>query len=231
MLVAGEVALSTLLLVGTGLLFHTLWNLEQARLGIRYRRSDDVHRHAGGCGRVFHDDGFGGYGACAAIGGDADLCAAAGADAASVPGVRERGAGHVAAAFGHGHATRALTLWASRHGSDQHPEAHVTAVSGDYALRLGTPIVRGRMMAERHARRRRFRLRSTRRWRKSIFAGVDPLGKQINLGGKDTGMIKPYTIVGVMADQVDRASAETCSPLLLFRSSRCRPRRSSTRRC
>ena len=32
-LVAGEVALSTLLLVVTGLLFRTLWNLEQSRLG------------------------------------------------------------------------------------------------------------------------------------------------------------------------------------------------------
>ena len=32
-LVAGEVALSTLLLVGTGLLFRTLWNLEQSHLG------------------------------------------------------------------------------------------------------------------------------------------------------------------------------------------------------
>ena len=32
-LVAGEVALSTLLLVGTGLLFHTLWNLEKSQLG------------------------------------------------------------------------------------------------------------------------------------------------------------------------------------------------------
>src|SRR4029077_7058915 len=32
-LVAAEVALSTLLLVGTGLLFHALWNLEQSRLG------------------------------------------------------------------------------------------------------------------------------------------------------------------------------------------------------
>ena len=32
-LVAGEVALSTLLLVGTGLLFHTLWNLEKSHLG------------------------------------------------------------------------------------------------------------------------------------------------------------------------------------------------------
>ena len=37
-LVAGEVALSTLLLVGTGLLFHTLWNLEHARLGFDVER-------------------------------------------------------------------------------------------------------------------------------------------------------------------------------------------------
>ena len=37
-LVAGEVALSTLLLVGTGLLFHTLWNLQQSRLGFETAR-------------------------------------------------------------------------------------------------------------------------------------------------------------------------------------------------
>jgi putative ABC transport system permease protein len=37
-LVAGEVALSTLLLIGTGLLFHTLWNLERARLGFNTTR-------------------------------------------------------------------------------------------------------------------------------------------------------------------------------------------------
>ena len=40
---------------------------------------------------------------------------------------------------------------------------------------------------------------------KKYLAGKDPLGKQINLGGKDTGMIKPFTIVGVLTDQVDRA--------------------------
>ena len=37
---------------------------------------------------------------------------------------------------------------------------------------------------------------------KKYFPGKDPLGKQIDLG-KDTGMIKPYTIVGILADQVD----------------------------
>jgi len=37
-LVAGEVALSTLLLIATGLLFRTLWNLEHARLGFDVSR-------------------------------------------------------------------------------------------------------------------------------------------------------------------------------------------------
>ena len=37
-LVAGEIALSALLLIATGLLFHTLWNLERARLGFDVAR-------------------------------------------------------------------------------------------------------------------------------------------------------------------------------------------------
>jgi hypothetical protein len=36
---AGEVALSALLLVATGLLFHTLWDLEQLRLGFDVTRA------------------------------------------------------------------------------------------------------------------------------------------------------------------------------------------------
>ena len=46
---------------------------------------------------------------------------------------------------------------------------------------------------------------------KKYFAGKDPLGKQINLGGKDTGMIKPYTIVGVLATRWIRAWEERCN--------------------
>src|SRR5258708_5379741 len=37
-LVAAEVALSTLLLIATGLLFHTLWNLEHSKLGFDVTR-------------------------------------------------------------------------------------------------------------------------------------------------------------------------------------------------
>ena len=68
-LVAGEVALSTLLLVGTGLLFHTLWNLEQSRLGFDYGARNHLHRHARGCGWFFRHGGFRGHGECAGFSG------------------------------------------------------------------------------------------------------------------------------------------------------------------
>jgi len=51
---------------------------------------------------------------------------------------------------------------------------------------------------------------------KQYFAGKEPLGKQINLGGKDTGMLKPYTIVGVLADQVDSSVGGAIQPLVLL---------------
>ena len=60
-LVAGEVALSTLLLVGTGLLFRTLWNLEQSRLGFDTAHVTMFSGHARGLGRLFADGGLRGY--------------------------------------------------------------------------------------------------------------------------------------------------------------------------
>jgi hypothetical protein len=51
---------------------------------------------------------------------------------------------------------------------------------------------------------------------KKYFPGQDPLQKQIDLGGKDTGMIKPYSIVGVLADQVDSNVGGVVRPLILL---------------
>ena len=51
---------------------------------------------------------------------------------------------------------------------------------------------------------------------KKFFAGKDPLGKQINLGGKDTGMIKPFTIVGELGNQVDSSVGGEVQPLIML---------------
>ena len=50
---------------------------------------------------------------------------------------------------------------------------------------------------------------------KKYFSGVDPIGRQLDLGGKDTGMIKPYTIVGILGNQVDRSVGHDPQPLIM----------------
>jgi len=96
------------------------------------------------------------------------------------------------------------------------PQANVTAVSGDYARTLGTPIVRGRMISDSDAATTPFVVAINETLAKKYFAGKDPLGKQIDLGGKDTGMIKPYTIVGILGDQVDKGVGSDPQPLIMI---------------
>jgi ABC-type antimicrobial peptide transport system permease subunit len=51
---------------------------------------------------------------------------------------------------------------------------------------------------------------------KKYFPSQEPLGRQINLGGKRTGMEKSYTIVGVLADQVGTNVGTEVQPFLLL---------------
>jgi len=89
-------------------------------------------------------------------------------------------------------------------------------VSGDYAKTLGTPIVRGRMISDDDVASAPFVAVINEALARKYFASEDPLGRQINLGGKDTGMIKPYTIVGVLGDQVDSTLGGEVQPFILL---------------
>jgi ABC-type antimicrobial peptide transport system permease subunit len=51
---------------------------------------------------------------------------------------------------------------------------------------------------------------------RKYFPGKDPLGMQLDLGGKDTGMIRPYTIAGVIGDQVDTSTSQPPEPFLMI---------------
>ena len=110
--------------------------------------------------------------------------------------------------------------------------ARMSAASPDYARLLGTPVLRGRMISESDTATAPYVIVINEALARKVFQHRDPLGNQIDLGGKDTGMIQPYTIVGVLADQKDAAigkagSADCCC----FRISRSPPRRSSIPRC
>jgi putative ABC transport system permease protein len=213
-LVAGEVALSTLLLVGTGLLFRTLWNLEQSHLGFAAEHVTTFTAMPADAA------GFSGM----AVSEDTQNAPTSVATIAYEP-VLERIRqlpGFEAAAMATSPPLSGMDLHSSFEILGQpadrshQPQARVSAASGDYARAMGTPIVRGRMISDSDALTTPFVAVVNETLAKTYFAGKEPLGKQINLGGKDTGMIKPYTIVGVLADQVDSSVGGSIQPLVLL---------------
>ncbi|HEY2469050.1 MAG TPA: ABC transporter permease [Terracidiphilus sp.] len=214
-LVAGEVALSTLLLVGTGLLFRTLWNLEQSRLGFE----------------TAHITTFGAMPADAAGFSSMTVSEDTANSPTSVATVTYQ---PVLERIRHmpGVQSAALSTSPPLSGMDigssfdivgepsaapgDKPSARVTAISGDYAQTLGTPIVAGRMITDSDTLSTPFVAVVNEALVKKYFSGKDPLGKQFDLGGKETGMVKPFTIVGVLGNQVDRTVGGEVQPLIML---------------
>ncbi|HEX8713612.1 MAG TPA: FtsX-like permease family protein, partial [Terracidiphilus sp.] len=211
-LVAGEVALSTLLLVGTGLLFHTLWNLEKSDLGFDTEHVTTFTAMPGDAA------GF----SNAAISHDTANAPASVATLVYQP-VLERmrstpGVEYAAMVTSPPLSGTNINSSFDVIGRPKDPSrnARVTAVSSEYARTLGTPVMRGRMIADSDAAGAPFVCVINQALARKYFAGADPLGKQVSLGGKDTGMDQPYTIVGILGDQIDRSVGGAISPLILL---------------
>jgi putative ABC transport system permease protein len=213
-LVTAEVALSTLLLVGTGLLFHTLWNLEHARLGF------DVDRVTTFTAMPADAAGFSNM----AVSTDTENAPVSIGSTIygptlermrQAPGVRYAAVATAPPLSGVDmHSSFDIVGHPSAPG--HHPEARVTAASDDYALAMGTPVLRGRMISADDTASMPLVVVINEALAKKYFADKDPLQQQIDLGGKDTGMVKPLTIVGVIGDQADRNVGGDVQPLLLI---------------
>jgi putative ABC transport system permease protein len=213
-LVAGEVALSTLLLVGTGLLFHTLWNLEHARLGF------DVDRVTTFTAMPADAAGFSNM----AVSTDTEHAPVSIASTIygptlerikQAPGVRYAAIATAPPLSGVNVGT-SFDIVGHPTNPGHHPGAGVTAASEDYALAMGTPVLHGRMIGADDTAATTPVVVINEALAKKYFAGKDSLQQQIDLGGKDTGMVKPLTIVGVIADQADRSVGGDVQPLLLI---------------
>jgi predicted permease len=213
-LVAGEVALSTLLLVCTGLLFHTLWNLEQAHLGFDTARLTEFG--------VMPSDAAG----FSAMAVSEDTTNAPASVATLVyqpvlerirraPGVESAALVSTPPLSGMG-VSSSIEIVGRAKDSQADMRASVSAVSDDYARVMSTPILRGRMIGDRDAASTPLVAVINETFAKKYFATGDPLGKQIDLGGKDTGMVKPYSIVGVLGDQAAEAVGGEVRPLILL---------------
>jgi putative ABC transport system permease protein len=212
-LVAGEVALSTLLLVGTGLLFHTLWNLEQSRLGFETGHITMFQAMpadaAGFSAMTVSEDTSTAPVSVATLIYEPVL-----ERIRQVPGV-ENAALITSPPLGGMDIGSSFDIVGQVKSADNKPNARVSAVSGDYARTLGTPVVRGRTIGDGDVPSSPFVVVINETLAHKYFLGQDPLGKQIDLG-KDTGMIKLYTIVGILGDQVDRSVGGATQPLILI---------------
>jgi len=212
-LVAGEVALSTLLLVGTGLLFHTLWNLQQSRLGFDTDHiTTFVALPANSAGfaamSVSEDDGHAKPSVAALI-YEPVL-----EQIRHLPGVQSAALGTSPPLSGMNVGT-SFEIVGQVKDPKNPPAGRISAVSEDYARTLGTPMVRGRMIDGGDRATAPFVVVINETLARKYFGDKDPLQRQLNLGGKDTGMLKPYTIVGVLADQVDTSVGGEVQPLIL----------------
>lgn len=212
--VAGEVALSSLLLVATGLLFHTLWNLEHVHLGF------DVTRVTTFTAMPSDASGFANLG----VSSDAAHAPTSVATLVYQP-VLERirnSAGVQEAALVTAPPFSGIDMHSSfdiagePEGTGKGRGARVTAVSGDYARLMGTPVIRGRMITDDDTETTPYVVAINEVFAKKYFSGKDPLGVQLDLGGKDTGMIQHYTIVGVIGDQVDTSTSQPPQPFLMI---------------
>jgi putative ABC transport system permease protein len=211
-LVMGEVALSTVLLVATGLLFLTLWSLEHTRLGFdttNVTTFSAMPADAAGFGNV------------TASAGRAPVSVATTVyqplleGLSHLPGFRQA-ALITAPPLAGIDLQMSFRVVGSPDDGAQSPQARTAAVSGGYERLMGTPVLRGRGLSEQDTANTAFVATINEALARKYFAGKDAVGQQLDLGGAFTGMLKLYTIVGITADQIDTGTAQAPQPLLLL---------------
>ena len=212
--VAGEVAVSALLLVATGLLFHTLWNLEHVNLGF------DVTQVSTFTAMPADASGF----ANMTVSGDETHAPTSVATLVyqpvlermrNVPGVEDAALDTAPPFSGIDmHTSSDIVGQPKEAGTDR--GARITAESGGYARVMRTPVIRGRMISDDDTESAPYVVAINEALARKYFPGKDPLGMQLDLGGKDTGMIRPYTIAGVIGDQVDTSTSQPPEPFLMI---------------
>ena len=211
-LVIGEVALSSLLLVGTGLLFHTLWNLEHASLGFDATRVTTFDAMPGDSSGIENMSV-----STATANAPASLAATVYEPVLdrirAEPGVRSAALITIRPLSGFNMTTSFDIV-----GQPKDPAgrgAGLTAVSGGYARTLGTATLRGRMIGDQDTASSPYVAVINESLARKYFGKRNPVQQQLDLG-KENGMVRPYTIVGVIGDQLQQQVGGPVDPLILL---------------
>lgn len=213
-LVAGEIALSTLLLVGTGLLAHTMWNLNHTWLGFNTTRVtmfQVMPPNASGFAemRVVTNtkNPPASVDTLAYQPALQRLRRAPGFENAALISLPPFSGSNFVTTFG------IVNRTSNPHNE---PSARITAVSGGYARVMDTPVLRGRMVNDNDTADSEPVAVINQALAKKYFPGQNPIGHQLNLGGKHSGILTPPTIIGVIGNERSLSVKQPAEPLIML---------------
>lgn len=202
-LIASEVALSALLLIGAVLMLRTVLSLQNVMAGFDPQRVimfSLVPGQSNGFLQNFQNDPHGGSLLTSTYEPVLEQIV-------KLPGVT--GGAFTSAA--------PLTNVGMQAGFDfagqnnKFPPVFLRAISPDYIHVLGVPLLRGRTISNSDGPDSQFVAMVNQAFVAQYLANQDPLGKQLELA-KSIGMTKPYTIIGVLANTVQNQVAQSAEP-------------------
>ncbi len=207
-LVMGEVALAGILLVGGSLLFHTLYNLEHKPLG--FSTADVVTFTA----TPPTSAGYLGAPSSAAESSIArQIYTPLLARLRVLPGVRQVALSS-SIPFDGVDLGSSFTLNGHENTTPEERKAQdavLRVISGGYPQALGIPLLTGRPVSDDDTEQTPYVAVVNQAFARK-FLGRHPLQQTVSLGGKDTGMLKPYTVVGIVADAAQKNLVDRPAP-------------------
>jgi putative ABC transport system permease protein len=213
-IVAGEVALAAVLLIACSLLFRTLYNLEHKWLGFQVENlvtfSATPPTSAGYLS-----------GAMQPKPGEQSVATYVYRpildELRKLPGV-EQAALSSSIPFDGVDMNTSFSLNGHENKTPQEKntnDARIRVMSGGYMEVVHTPIIRGRALSDEDTENQPFVAVVNQAFAHRFLKG-DPIGQQLGLGGKETGMVKPYTVIGVAANSTQESTAAPAAPELML---------------
>jgi predicted permease len=204
LMVAGEVALSVILLISCGLMFRTLYKLQHIYLGFE---QDNITSFIAFPGNAA---GFFSFEKTKATSQDQSMALRVYQPMAEklrqLPGVVDVGYANSLPFEGIDMNTSFDIVGQTRPADEPNKnQALLRAVSGTYVRTMKTSVLRGRAITDEDTATSAYVVMINETMAKRYFAGRDPIGQQIDFAGRgknreDSGMTRPYTVVGVLAD-------------------------------
>ena len=216
LLVAGEVALSVILLVAGGLMFRTLYNLQHVSVGFEEADLTSFIALPGSAAGFFsmkeaqsskQEDSIA-----------LRVYAPMQEKLRHLPGVVDAAFANVVPFLNIEMRSSFRVLGRPTSVEEMNKsQAFMRAVSGTYARTMGIRVLRGRAITDDDSVSSPYSVTINEALSRLYFPGEDPIGRQIDFAKDEkdrleNGMLKPYTIVGVMADSMQGRIKESAEP-------------------